>query len=130
MNQAERETYVKYRLETAHKTFEAAKVLAQNEFWNSTVNRLYYAAFYAVNALLVHNEIYASTHSGVRNQFSLHFIKTNKIDLKTGIFFSELFDWRQKGDYGDMFEFHKNDVELLFDPVLKLLNTIEDLIEI
>ncbi len=48
----ERVEYVKYRIESANKTFEAAKVLAENEFWNSAVNRLYYSIFYAVNALL------------------------------------------------------------------------------
>jgi len=39
----ERKEYVKYRIESAHKTFEAAKVLAENGFWNSAVNRLYYS---------------------------------------------------------------------------------------
>ena len=46
----ERVEYVKYRIGSAHKTFEAAKVLAENEYWNSVVNRLYYAVFYAVNS--------------------------------------------------------------------------------
>lgn len=40
MNFEERKEYVKYRIESAHKTFEAAKVLAENEFWNSAANRL------------------------------------------------------------------------------------------
>jgi uncharacterized protein (UPF0332 family) len=57
MNQNERKEYVRYRIESSRKTFEAAKVLAQNGFWNSAVNRLYYAVFYAVNALLVLNKI-------------------------------------------------------------------------
>ena len=57
MTNEERREYVKYRIESARKTFEAAKVLSENGFWNSAVNRLYYAVFYAVNALLVLNEI-------------------------------------------------------------------------
>jgi uncharacterized protein (UPF0332 family) len=56
MTNEERNEYVKYRIESAHKTFQAAQVLADNGFWNSAVNRLYYALFYAVNALLVLNE--------------------------------------------------------------------------
>lgn len=71
--------YVKYRIESAFNAYEAAKVLAENGFWNSAVNRLYYAVFYAVNALLVQNEIHASSHSGTRSQFSLFFIKTGKL---------------------------------------------------
>ncbi|OFX18452.1 MAG: hypothetical protein A2033_07465 [Bacteroidetes bacterium GWA2_31_9] len=52
MNSEERKEYVKYRIETAKKTYNAAKVLAANGFWNSTINRLYYSLFYTVNALL------------------------------------------------------------------------------
>ncbi len=43
MTLEERKEYVKYRIESAHKTFEAAKILAENGFWNSAVNRLYYS---------------------------------------------------------------------------------------
>jgi uncharacterized protein (UPF0332 family) len=49
MTQEERKEYVKYRIESAFKTVEAAKVLADRGFWNSAVNRLYYAIFYAAN---------------------------------------------------------------------------------
>ena len=38
----DRNEYVKYRIESAKKTFEAAKVLAENEFWNSAVNSEYF----------------------------------------------------------------------------------------
>jgi uncharacterized protein (UPF0332 family) len=45
MNPEERKTYVKYRIETAYRTFEAAKVLGETGYWNSAVNRLYYSMF-------------------------------------------------------------------------------------
>jgi len=51
MKKEERSEYARNRIETAYKTAEAAKLLADNGFWNSAVNRLYYALFYAVNAL-------------------------------------------------------------------------------
>lgn len=125
MNLEDRNQYVKYRMETAYKTLDAAKVLFDNNFHNSAINRLYYAAFYAVNALLVKYEIYAQTHSGIKNQFSLHFIKTKKMDAKFGRLFSELFDWRQKGDYGNMFDFDFETVEGLFKPVNELIDVID-----
>jgi uncharacterized protein (UPF0332 family) len=80
MNLDDRSEYVKYRIKSAFNSFDAAKLLADNGFWNSSVNRLYYSVFYAVNALLVHNEIYTNSHSGTRSQFSLFFIKTGKMD--------------------------------------------------
>lgn len=79
MTNEERREYAKYRIESAHKTLEAAKVLSENGFWNSAVNRLYYAVFYAVNALLVLNEIQTKSHSATKSQFSLHFVKNRKI---------------------------------------------------
>ena len=74
MTFGEKEEYIRYRLGTAYKTFAAAKVLAENGFWNSAVNRLYYSVFYAVNALLVLHDIRTKTHSSVKSQFSLHFV--------------------------------------------------------
>jgi uncharacterized protein (UPF0332 family) len=57
MTPEERLEYSKLRIETAYRTFQTANVLAKNGFWNSEVNRLYYALFYAVNAVLVFNEM-------------------------------------------------------------------------
>ena len=82
MTMEEKNEYVKYRMESAHKTFEAAKVLAANNFWNSTVNRLYYSVFYDINALFVMNEIQTKSHSATKSQFSLYFVKTGKFEKK------------------------------------------------
>ena len=122
----ERKEYVKYRIESAHKTFEAAKVLAENGFWNSVVNRLYYSVFYAVNALLVMNEIQTKSHSSAKSQFSLYFVKTRKFDKKFGKLLSDLFDWRQKGDYENIFDYDKESVQPLFKPVNEMIKLIEE----
>ena len=71
MNDDEKQEYLKYRLESARKTFDAAKILAQHGFWNSAVNRLYYSLFYAVNALLVKNNIQTKTHSSLKTKLRL-----------------------------------------------------------
>ncbi|HKK62907.1 MAG TPA: HEPN domain-containing protein [Bacteroidales bacterium] len=126
MTLSEKDEYVKYRMESARQTYDAAKVLASEGFWNSAVNRLYYSAFYAINALLVLNDIQSKSHSGTKSQFSLHFIKTGKFDKKFGQLFSELFDWRQKGDYDNIFDYDKESVEPLFEPVLELIDIIDD----
>jgi uncharacterized protein (UPF0332 family) len=117
--------YIQYRLDTSYTTFEAARVLADNEFWNSAVNRLYYSVFYAVSALLVVHDIHTKTHSAVKGQFSLHFVKTGVFDKKYGQLLSELFDWRQKGDYENIFEYDQESVEPLFIPVKEMLDLIK-----
>ena len=117
--------YIRYRLDTSYTTFEAARVLADNGFWNSAVNRLYYSVFYAVSALLVVHDIHTKTHSAVKGQFSLHFVKTGVFDKKYGQLLSELFDWRQKGDYENIFEYDQESVEPLFIPVKEMLDLIK-----
>jgi uncharacterized protein (UPF0332 family) len=126
MTNEERREYAKYRIESARKTLEAAKVLSENGFWNSAVNRLYYSVFYAVNALLVLNEIQTKSHSATKSQFSLHFVKTGRFDKKHGRLLSELFDWRQKGDYENMFDYNSDLVEPLFEPAVEMIELIEE----
>lgn len=120
-----KEDYINYRLDRAYEAFEDAKLLAENDRWNTAINRLYYASFYAVIALLIKNGIETQTHDGVRTQFGLQFVKTGIIDKKFGKLFSKLFDYRLKGDYGDLFDFDKDIVEPLFDEVELLINTIK-----
>lgn len=126
MTHEERREYAKYRIESARRTFEAAKVLSKNGFWNSAVNRLYYAVFYAVNALLVLNEIQTKSHSATKSQFSLHFVKTGRFDKKHGRLLSELFDWRQKGDYENMFDYNSDLVKPLLEQAVEMIELIEE----
>jgi hypothetical protein len=125
MTQEERIEYVKYRIDSAYKTLDAAKVLTKNGFWNSAVNRLYYSVFYAVNALLVLNEIVVKSHSSTKGEFSKLFIKTGKIDKKFGRLYNELHDWRQKGDYENIFEYDEDSVVPLITPVEEMIGLIE-----
>ena len=45
-----KEDYIAYRIKRAYESLEDARILADNERWNATTNRLYYAIFYAVIA--------------------------------------------------------------------------------
>jgi len=117
---------IKYRLIRAKDTFEDAQILAEKNKWNSTINRLYYSAYYAVMALLLDSDLKPTTHNGAKSNFTEFFIKTNRIPKEFGRVYSQLFTWRQKGDYDDLFDFDKEKVEPYFDPVMKLINIIEN----
>jgi uncharacterized protein (UPF0332 family) len=119
-----REEYVNYRFHRAEESYEEALILAKEERWNAVINRLYYACFYAVIALLIKNNISTQTHDGARTQFGLIFVKTGIIDKESGKLFSKLFDYRQKGDYGDLFDYD----EELTKPLINKVN--EFIIEI
>jgi uncharacterized protein (UPF0332 family) len=116
---------VRYRLQRAKDTLEDAKILADNQRWNSAINRLYYASYYAVTALLLDADMNQSTHNGVKSNFSEQFIKTNRIDKDFGKVYAQLFTWRQKGDYDDLFDFSEDKVTPYFIPVADLIKVIE-----
>lgn len=101
----DQQDYISYRLRKADESFADAELLAENRRWNSVVNRLYYASYYAVIALLLSRGIKSSTHDGCRTQFGLVFIKTDIIEKRYRKHFSKLFDLRQKGDYGDLYDY-------------------------
>lgn len=52
--------YVRYRLEKAEETYQAAVILYNASQWNSVINRLYYACFYTASALLLYRHIPAN----------------------------------------------------------------------
>ena len=82
MNDINSNDYSAYRLKRAKETILEVEKHFENEFWNTAINRMYYACFYAVGALLVSRNVEASSHSGTRLQFGQHFIKTGLINKK------------------------------------------------
>jgi len=124
MNIENREEYINYRFQRAVESYEEALILADNMRWNAVVNRLYYSCFYAVVALLLKNNIETQTHDGARTQFGLNFVKPGIIETKYGKLFSKLFDYRQKGDYGDLFDY---DEALVSPLIIQVKEFIEEL---
>lgn len=96
-----RAAIVEYRLERAHATLKEADYNTDGGYYNAAVNRLYYACYYAASALLLSREILAHTHSGVKTQLSLHFVRTGQLSIEHGTTFSLLFEKRQASDYSD-----------------------------
>jgi uncharacterized protein (UPF0332 family) len=124
----EKSDLVKYRLERAKETLEDAQLLIESKRWNSAINRLYYSAFYAVIALLLNENHKTTTHNGVKSIFSEQFIKKNIISQEFGKRYSQLFTWRQKGDYADLFDFTEEKVLPYYDFVKKFILQIEKII--
>jgi len=121
--------YIEYRLTKAKEAFADAKLLAENSSWNACMNRLYYTCYYTVSALLLKKNISVKTHTGLKSQFNLHFVKTGLISKEFGKLYAGLIDWREKGDYGDMFDLTKETVEPLFKPVEEFMSEIKKLLK-
>ncbi|MGA2732681.1 MAG: HEPN domain-containing protein [Syntrophobacteraceae bacterium] len=101
---------VLYRLDRAHQTLEEAQMPADAGRWNVCVNRLYYACFYAVSALLAKDSLASSKHRGVRSLFNKHYVQRGKVPREVARIYSRLFERRQEGDYIDFVYFKETDV--------------------
>lgn len=129
MSPENRRIYVRYRLKRAFEAIEEADWMAQKKHWNTCANRLYYAAFYAVSALLMAHQHLTQTHKGVRTIFAQHFVKTGLVSLSMNDLYNSLFDKRQKGDYNDLFEWTEEDILPLIIPTRAFVQTIKSLLE-
>ena len=62
MTNEERKDIITYRIENAKTTLAEVKSHIENGFYNTAVNRMYYACFYAASALLIANKILVKFH--------------------------------------------------------------------
>ena len=92
---------IAFGLLKSDKDSKAVKSLIASEDWDVAMNRLYYAAFHAVSALLYQNNIRAKAHSGAKAMLELHFVKTGLLSIEWGKFYAQLFSERNDSDYED-----------------------------
>src|SRR5215813_4771458 len=101
---------VQYRLDRAHEALTEAILLLDSGHANTGVNRLYYACFYAVSALLLTKGLTGTRHSGLRTLFHQHVIRAGLLPLIQGQLYDRLFDQRQQSDYADLVHFDVDEV--------------------
>ncbi len=119
---------VAYRLQHAKDTLAEVSSITESGFYNTAVNRLYYACYYAVIALLVKHGISAQTHSGVKQMLGLHFVTTKKLNPEHARFYAQMFNNRISGDYDDFITFDLEMVEELIPQAQLFIDAIEKLI--
>jgi len=128
LNDEERDAIVIYRIQKAKDTLNEAIGIAQLEYWNAVVNRLYYACYYMTTALLIYNGYSAQTHSGVIRLFGLNFVKKGLIPKEQSKFYSKLFELRQTGDYDDLYNLTEEEVKPLIHSAQDFINVLDPLI--
>lgn len=93
----------KLLLEKSDKNMEQAIRTAELGYWDLVANRLYYAVFHAINAMLLIDGIKTGTHKGVSLQFGKSYVLTGIFNRKDGILYSRLQTMREKADYQNTF---------------------------
>ncbi len=101
----------KLEIEKAKNALEEAKILFNAEKYYGAANRSYYAAYHAMNALLIYDGQVMKKHSGVISKFRELYIKTGIFDTCMSEQISELFRLRTDCDYDSFYIVAKDDVE-------------------
>lgn len=92
-------TQLESMLQKAQRSLISAQRQVIEEDFDFALSRAYYAAFYAIQAVLLTKSLLPAKHAGLIRVFSQHFIKTGIFPKEFSNFVSQLFRDRQIGDY-------------------------------
>jgi len=101
MNEDEKKALISYRMERAIESLSAAKLMLENGMLTSAMNRIYYAMFYAVQAVLITKNASFSKHGQVKGYFNKEFVHKGIFSVSLGKIYNRVFEYRQKFDYVD-----------------------------
>ncbi len=124
-----KEELIRYRQKKARDTLQDAALLFRSGRLFSTLNRIYYALFYEVVALLLTSDLSAAKHTGVRALLNEHFVRAGKVPVELGRFYTRMYDFRQKGDYGDFVEFEREKVKEWLDQASMFIDEMDRITE-
>ncbi|MBR4582289.1 MAG: HEPN domain-containing protein [Bacteroidales bacterium] len=128
MTEEERKDIVLYRIQNAEATLAEIESHKLNGFYNTAINRMYYACFYAVSALLIANKVEVKSHEGARQKFGLLFVRTGIIPTELGKFYSLIYAKRTSGDYEDFINHDLDTVEKFQPQAQQLVKQIKDIL--
>lgn len=118
----ERNTLVALELKKASETYEDIGVLIDANRLNGAANRMYYAVFHAVCALLIHDGHQVNTHKGSHALFSQHYIKTGILPREYGQLYNQLQTMREESDYNCAYDVEMDELQQRLEPAKRLLD--------
>lgn len=124
MNKSEKLILIKYRMERAEESLEAAVLMYRNGMLIPAMNRIYYSMFYAVQALLILDEQSFGKHGLVKGYFNKEYIKSGLFPKESGKLYNKVFEYRQKFDYIDL---AVPEEDLISDYIQKARSFISDI---
>ena len=129
LSDEERRIMVELELERAEKIVQQFQTLQEQKYWDTLVNRMYYAAFHAVSALLIHNAMQVHTHRGALIVFNKEFVCTGVFTIEEGHLFSQLEGLRERGDYNCYVDTTEDEIVPMIEPLKALITKIKSIIQ-
>ncbi len=125
----QRKTIVILEMEKARDSYKATEILADAKLWSNAANRLYYALFHAVCALLIHDGFEVNTHKGARIMLGQHYIKTGILPIRYNQLFSQMETIRENGDYNHFYSVSPEEMIDRLLPAKEMIDTIAKMVQ-
>lgn len=90
---------IKMTLSKAREKLKTAKIDFDNERYEDSVSRAYYAVFHSISAVLLSKGLHFSSHGQTIGTFTREFIKTKEFPALFAKVIEKLFNERQTSDY-------------------------------
>lgn len=129
LTKEERIALVTLELKKARETYEEIGILTAANRWSGAANRLYYAVFHAVSALLINDGLQVNSHKGSHATFNLNYIKTGKMSKEYGRLYNQLQTMREESDYNCAYDVEPEELKSRIEPAKQLIDEIERLID-
>ena len=101
-----------HRMNQSKDSLKAAKICFENNILKDAINRSYYAAFYAIKAVLALEEVDFRRHKDVIAYFNKTYVAAGMFPKELGRKTARLQQIREKSDYDDFFIISRNDAQL------------------
>lgn len=110
-----------YRLSQAEDSVKVAKMSYESGLFKDSINRSYYAAFYAIKAVLALEEIDFKRHKDVIGYFNKTYVATDVFSRQIGRKIGMLKQLREKSDYDDFYIAGKEEAELQIETAMLMI---------
>ena len=128
LSENERQIIVSRELEKAERTYDDMLFCAREGKWEAAANRIYYALFHAMSALLVNDGHIVKSHRGVLTMFGEYYVRTGIFTKQDGSLLSELVIMRDNADYNCFFEADEEKLKPFLEPTRLLIEKIKQYI--
>lgn len=119
----------KRRLEIAHERMNSARILLDADDYKAVANRLYYAVFSAMRAVLALDGFDSKKHSGIIARFRQSYIKTGIFSTEMSKIIDDLEVIREDSDYDDFYIISKDDVKIQSQKAEHFVSEVEKCLE-
>lgn len=128
LSNEERELIVRMQLEKSDRFVSEAMSIANLGMWDVVANRIYYAAFHAIAAMLIHDGIEVRSHKGAGLMFGQKYVITGVFSADDGRLYAKLQDIREKSNYNLVYQSDEKEMRPLLEGACGLINRVKEYI--